>query len=388
MGGRPILAALLVALAAAASACVLVNAPDPGAPPPTPTPAEQSAPQATPAADPGAEATPTPAAGRAPGLHGLPDVASVVEAVAPSVVLVRSTLETTDASGRTSTGISRGSGVIFDARGYILTNHHVIEDAVTVDVVLSNGQPVDVEVVGSDTATDLAVLLMDSAFVNDDTVVTTIGDSDAARVGEWVIAIGNPLGFEGSVTVGVISAKDRSLQISDRVRLQDLIQTDAVINPGNSGGPLLNLDGQVLGINTAIIRGQLASGQEAEGIGFAVAATTVIPVARRIIEDGRVIWPRIGVSIDDVDPIVAAERGLSVDRGVLVLGLADGGPAQAAGIEEGDVIVAIDDATIAKFTDLRRLMLNRYRVGDTVRLRVIRAAVTLEFEVTLDELVF
>lgn len=386
MKGRPILGALLVALAAGASACVLVSAPDPYAPPPTATPTEQPAPQATPAADPAP--TPTPAAGRAPGLHGLPDVASVVEAVAPSVVLVRSTVETTDASGRTSTGISRGSGVIFDARGYILTNHHVIEDAVTVDVVLSDGQPVGVEVVGSDTATDLAVLLMDSAFVNDDLVVTAVGDSDAARVGEWVIAIGNPLGFEGSVTVGVISAKDRSLQISDRVRLQDLIQTDAVINPGNSGGPLLNLDGQVLGINTAIIRGQLASGQEAEGIGFAVAATTVIPVARRIIEDGRVIWPRIGISIEDVDPATAVERGLSVDRGVLVLGLADGGPAQAAGVEEGDVIVAIDDAPIAKFTDLRRLMLNRYRVGDTVTLRVIRAAVTLEFEVTLDELVF
>ena len=383
MRGRSILAALLLPLAAAASACVLVSAPAPGAPPPTPTATEQPAPQATPA-----EATPTPAAGRAPTLHGLPDVASVVEAVAPSVVLVRSTLETTDASGRASAGISHGSGVIFDARGYILTNHHVIEDAVKVDVVFSNGQPVNVEVVGSDTATDLAVLRMDSAFVNDSLVVTAIGDSDAARVGEWVVAIGNPLGFEGSVTVGVISAKDRSLQISDRVRLQDLIQTDAVINPGNSGGPLLNLDGQVLGINTAIIRGQLASGQEAEGIGFAVAATTVIPVAQRIIEEGRVIWPRIGVSIDDVDPVVAAEHGLSVDRGLLVLGLADGGPAQAAGVEVGDVIVAVDDAPIAKFTDLRRLMLYRYRVGNTVTLRVIRAAVTLELEVTLDELVF
>ncbi|MDE2765704.1 MAG: trypsin-like peptidase domain-containing protein, partial [Chloroflexota bacterium] len=216
-------------------------------------------------------------------------------------VLVRSTLETTDASGRTSTGISRGSGVVFNRRGYIITNHHVIEDAVKVDVVFSDGRPVDVEVVGSDIATDLAVLRLPSEFVDDSLVVTTIGDSDAARVGEWVVAIGNPLGFEGSVTVGVISAKDRSLQISDRVRLHDLIQTDAVINPGNSGGPLLNLDGQVLGINTAIIRGQLASGQEAEGIGFAVAATTVIPVAQRIIEDGRVIWPRIGVSIEDVD---------------------------------------------------------------------------------------
>ena len=384
MNASPLLTALLLPLAAAASACVLVSAPDPYAPAPTPT--EPPAPQATPAS--ATAPTPTPAAGRAPELHGLPDVAAVVEAVAPSVVLVRSTVETTDAFGRESTGISRGSGVVFDARGYVLTNHHVIEDAVKVDVVFSDGRPVDVEVVGSDSATDMAVLRLDPAFVNDDLVVTTIGDSQAARVGEWVVAIGNPLGFEGSVTVGVISAKDRSLQISDRVRLQDLIQTDAVINPGNSGGPLLNLDGQVLGINTAIIRGQLASGQEAEGIGFAVAATTVIPVARRIIEDGRVIWPRIGVSIDDVDPVVAAERGLSVDSGVLVMGLADDGPAQAAGVEVGDVIVAVDGAPVAKYTDLRRLMLNRYRVGDTVTVRVVRAAVTLEFEVTLDELVF
>ena len=389
MNGRPIVAALLLALAsAAASACVLVTVPDPAAPPPTPTLSEPPAPQATPAAQPAPGATPTPAAGRAPALRGLPDVASVVEAVAPSVVLVRSTVETTDSSGRTSTGFSRGSGVVFDPRGYIITNRHVVEDAVKVDVVFSDGQPVNVVVVGSDAATDMAVLRMDPEFVDDGLVVTPIGDSEAARVGDWVIAIGNPLGFEGSVTVGVISAKDRSLQLNASVRLQDLIQTDAVINPGNSGGPLLNMEGEVVGINTAIIRGALASGQEAEGIGFAVAATTVVPVARRIIEDGRVIWPRVGISIDDVDPILAAERGLSVDRGVLVVSLADGGPAQAGGVEVGDVIVAVDEAPITKFTDLRRLMLNRYRVGDTVTLRVVRAAVTLEFDVTLDELVF
>ena len=169
--------------------------------------------------------------------------------------------------------------------------------------------------------------------------------------------------------------------------LHDLLQTDAVINPGNSGGPLLNLEGEVIGINTAIIRGQLASGQEAEGIGFAVATTTAIPVAAQLIQNGRVIWPRIGVSIDDVTPVTAAEEDLSVDKGLLVRGLAPGGPAEMAGIEVGDVIIAIDGHPVEKFSDLRRLMLFHYKVGDSVLITIVRGAVTLDYGLTLDELV-
>lgn len=318
-------------------------------------------------------------------IGGFPDVATVAELVGPSVVLVRAKMDTTDRFGRTTEGTSRGSGVIVDAAGYILTNNHVVEDATFVDIVLNTGQELDIEVIGTDPSTDLAVLKIDPTQV-DNLVITPLADSSSARIGDWVIAIGNPLGFEGSVTVGVISAKDRSLALDD-VRLHDLLQTDAVINPGNSGGPLLNLRGEVIGINTAIIRGRLASGQEAEGIGFAVATTTAIPIVAQIIENGRVIWPRIGVSIDDVTPANADELGLSVDQGVLVVSLAEDGPAEAAGIEPNDVIVALDGEPVTKFTDLRRLMLNLYSVGDTVTVTVVRSAATLDFDVTLDELV-
>jgi S1-C subfamily serine protease len=319
-------------------------------------------------------------------LAGFPDVASVVDRVAPSVVLVLATTSQTDTFGRRTEGLSRGSGVIFDARGYILTNNHVVEDAPFVDIVLSNGQELGAEIVGTDPNTDLAVLKIDPSKV-EDLVVTPLAQSNNARIGDWVIAIGNPLGFEGTVTVGVISAKDRSLAISQN-RLHDLLQTDAVINPGNSGGPLLNLSGQVIGINTAIIRGTLPSGQEAEGIGFAVATTTAIPIAEQLIANGRVAWPRIGVGVDDVTPANASERGLSVDQGVLVESVATDGPAERAGIEVSDVIVALDGLPVTKFTDLRRLMLNLYAVGDTVSISVVRAAATLEIDVTLDELVF
>jgi len=332
------------------------------------------------------QAGPPDSSGVPPMLAGFPDVASVVDRVAPSVVLVLATTSQTDTFGRRTEGLSRGSGVIFDAQGYILTNNHVVEDAPFVDIVLSNGQELGAEIVGTDSNTDLAVLKIDPSKV-EDLVVTPLAQSNSARIGDWVIAIGNPLGFEGTVTVGVISAKDRSLAISKN-RLHDLLQTDAVINPGNSGGPLLNLSGQVIGINTAIIRGTLPSGQEAEGIGFAVATTTAIPIAEQLIANGRVVWPRIGVGVDDVTPANASERGLSVDQGVLVESVATDGPAERAGIEVSDVIVALDGLPVTKFTDLRRLMLNLYAVGDTVSISVVRAAATLEIDVTLDELVF
>jgi S1-C subfamily serine protease len=167
--------------------------------------------------------------------------------------------------------------------------------------------------------------------------------------------------------------------------LNDLVQTDAVINPGNSGGPLLNLAGEVIGINTAIIRGSIGNNQEAEGIGFSVSMGTAIPVSEQLIENGRVIRPRIGVQIIDVNPVVAAERGLSVDEGVLVLTVTPGGPAERAGIEVDDVIVLVDDIPVSSTTELVRLLLAGYAVGDNVRMSVVRSAVTLSFDMTLEE---
>ncbi|MEK9659719.1 MAG: trypsin-like peptidase domain-containing protein, partial [Chloroflexota bacterium] len=207
---------------------------------------------ATPTASPAPWPTATLSSSSVPA--SLPDVASVVERVLPGVVQVLATVEQRDFFGRLTEGTSQGSGVLFDAEGHILTNNHVVEGAKTVEVVLHSGETIPVKVVGTDPRTDLSVLKADPSDVADLPVVP-LGDTDAMRIGDWVIAIGSPLGYEGSVTVGIVSSKGRSLDLDSTITLYDLVQTDAVINPGNSGGPLLNLRGEVIGINTAIIRG-------------------------------------------------------------------------------------------------------------------------------------
>ena len=316
---------------------------------------------------------------------GFPDIASVVERVAPAVVQVIATVPEQNIFGQTTQTRSQGSGVIFRDDGYILTNNHVVEDATEVEIALASRERVSAEIIGTDPTTDLAVLKINPDDVSSITWAK-LGDTDAMRIGDWVIAIGSPLGFEGSVTVGVVSAKGRSLQIDQNSqRLNDLVQTDAVINPGNSGGPLLNLAGEVIGINTAIIRGSIGNNQEAEGIGFAVSMGTAIPVSTQLIENGKVIRPRIGVQILDVTPVNAAERGLSVDEGVLVVALVAGAPAERAGLEVDDVIVQVDDFPISSTTQLVRLFLTDYHIGDAVKVTVVRSAVTLTFDMTLEE---
>lgn len=350
-------------------------------------------PDATPAVDPtptgdaGSDLEPTPtSSGNSAVPNGFPDIASVVERVAPAVVQIIATTQEQNRFGRSVDATSQGSGVFFRSDGYVLTNNHVVEDATSVRVVLSSLERVDAEVIGTDPATDLAVLKIDPDEV-DEVTIATLGNTDAMRIGDWVIAIGSPLGFQGTVTVGVISAKGRSLQIDQNSpSLNDLVQTDAVINPGNSGGPLLNLVGEVIGINTAIIRGSIGNNQEAEGIGFSVSMGTAIPVSEQLIANGRVVRPRIGVQIIDVNPVNAAERGLSVDEGVLVVVVTPDGPADRAGIEIDDVIVLVDDIPVSSTTELVRLLLTDYRVGDTARMSVVRSAVTLSFDMTLAEI--
>ncbi|MBM3939876.1 MAG: trypsin-like serine protease [SAR202 cluster bacterium] len=326
-----------------------------------------------------------PASNTTGGVAALPDIAGVVERVAPAVVSVITKTQQRDIFGRPFESTGSGSGVIFDARGYVLTNNHVVQGATFIEVSLTNSQRLPVEVVGTDPQSDLAVLKIDPAKVNGGIVVAPLGDSDAMRVGDWIIAIGNPLGFlGGTVTVGIISAKDRQLDVSPTEVLYDMLQTDAVINPGNSGGPLLNLKGEVIGINTAIIRGTLSSGQRADGIGFSISSRAAAPVAQQLIESGRVVRPRLGVYIDDVDPVLASREGLSVEAGVYVSALIPGGPAERVGLRPGDVIVAIDGQSVTKTSELQRLMLTRYKVSDTVRVSVVRSAVQLTFDVTLE----
>ena len=316
----------------------------------------------------------------APLLGGLPDVAEVVERVSPAVVQVVATVPQTNIFGQQTMGTSQGSGVFFDERGYILTNNHVVNEATEVEVVLSSREHVDAEVVGVDADTDLAVLRVDPAEVGQ-MVVAPLGQTDVMRPGEWVIAIGSPLGFQGSVTVGVVSALGRSLAIDSTTRLDDLLQTDAVINPGNSGGPLLNLQGEVVGINTAIIRGQ-----QADGIGFSISMETAIPVSTQLIENGRVIRPRMGVVIQDLTHAMSIERNLAVHEGILVVAVMEDGPAERAGIQVDDVIVQVGDVPVTTTTELVRLLLTHYRVGDPARVTVVRSAIHLTFDLTLEEI--
>lgn len=318
---------------------------------------------------------------------GLPNLTVMVARVAPSVVSVITTVEQRDIFGRVVEGVSTGSGVIFDARGYIITNNHVVEGGAKVEVTFHTDpkRTWPVSVVGTDPLTDIAVLKLDPASIPSPLVVTPLGDAEALQIGEWVVAIGSPLGLTGTVTVGVVSAKGRSLDLAN-VQLIDLIQTDALINPGNSGGPLLNLQGQVIGINTATIRGAIGNGQEAEGLGFAVSATTVKIVVEQLIATGEVVWPRMGVSVRENDPAQAVELGLDIYHGVVILDIVSRGPAEKAGIRPMDVIVALDREEVQTVTRLLQLLRLQHKVGDIVAVTVVRGTDQRTFNVTLERL--
>lgn len=372
-------------LLAALAACLLAACTSAAAP--TPTPTSEAPPAATP--DPFRPLpTPTvdPLQRQADLLTAAYFIAETVERTMPAVVQVLATVEQTNVFGQTTPGVSQGSGVFFREEGYILSNEHVVADAVEVEVVLSNRQRLPAEVVGVDKQTDLAVLKVDPDEV-EDLVILRLGDVDRLRIGEWLVAIGSPLGFQGSVTVGVLSAKGRSLGAGGE-RLDNLLQTDAVINPGNSGGPLLNLNGEVVGINTRVIRESLSGGVSIDGMGFAISADTAIPVSQHLIEFGRVIRPRMGITVQDVNPTAVTERGLTVDEGALVISVAGDSPASRAGIEVDDVIVQVNGVPVTGTSQLVLMLLTDYRVGDTIEVEIVRAAVRFTFELTLEEVTF
>jgi len=270
-----------------------------------------------------------------------------------------------------------GTGVIIDAEGHIVTNNHVIEGATELRVTLGDGLEYPARLIGSDAATDLAVIKIEK----DNLPVAHFGDSNDLAVGEGAIAIGNPLGltFSQTVTVGVISAKQRIVTINEHNFT--FIQTDAAINNGNSGGPLVNLKGEVIGINTAKIK---IPG--VEGMGFAIPANTVKNITRDLIIHGRIIRPWIGVYWGgDVDEALAKQLQLPVTYGVLIQGAAEESPAAQAGIRRGDVIIAMGGKKIANFNDLRRTIFE-YSVGAKVELTIIRDGQEIKLDVTLAEL--
>ena len=270
-------------------------------------------------------------------------------------------------------GRSTGSGVIVDRKGYILTNNHVIENAREITVRLSDSRKFSATLVGRDPKTDLAVLKVDAP-----TPLPTaeLGDSSRLRVGQWAIAIGNPFGLDRTVTVGIVSATARN-----RVGVatyENFIQTDASINPGNSGGPLLNLDGKVIGINTAIV----AAGQ---GIGFSIPINEAKAVMGQLIARGRVVRGWLGVVIQDVTDELASSFGVRERDGVLVADVMKGGPAEAAGLRPGDIVVELNGTRIREVPDLQRRVAG-VAPGERVRVVVLRDGVRQPVTVTIAEM--
>ena len=332
-------------------------------------------------------ATPTPTFSAQPdlgraGLLQLPDIAGVVDAARPAVVSVVTEVLVRNISGRVVPDSHSGSGFTFDRRGYILTNNHVVEGARDVTVTLDDGRQFEAKVVGTDSLTDLAVLKIDG----EDFPAIPLADPSAVRVGDWVIAIGNALALPGgpTVTVGVISALDRAFPVTSETQLYGLIQTDASINPGNSGGPLLNLDGEVVAINTAVARGD-RSGRDVEGIGFAVGMDTAAPVAQQLMEKGRVQWAFLGVSLRELEPQIAAQVGVPIREGVLVADMNRDGPAWKAGIRPGDVIVSMGGQRVSTVRDLIRLLRQEHSVDEKVEVTVFREEKEMTVEVKLGE---
>ncbi len=273
---------------------------------------------------------------------------------------------------------SLGSGVIVDKRGYILTNNHVIEQATKIQVQL-NGDPAKytAKVVGTDEETDLAVIKIEP---NKELPTAKLGNSDGVQVGDWVLAIGSPFGLQASVTAGIISAKDRG-GIGIGRQFQRFLQTDAAINPGNSGGPLIDLAGEVIGINTAIITG----GRGYEGVGFALPSTTAINVYNQIVSAGRVTRGSIGVSFTEergTNPITLKELGAA--NGVVIEGVEPGSPAEKAGLKAGDIVTTVNGNAVKTGNDLVN-PIAQSPIGSKVRLTYIRDRTQKETSVTVED---
>jgi serine protease Do len=278
----------------------------------------------------------------------------------------------------TRTSLGSGFVVEFGGRKYILTNYHVVENAISIVVTAHSGDSRPARLLGADDLLDVAVLSVD----NLDLPAAPLGDSDALEIGDWVIAIGNPLGFSHTVTLGIVSALNRDVPRPDGSGyFRRMIQTDAAINPGNSGGPLVNAYGEVVGMNTLIAR-QTPTGIAVEGINFAVPINEIKLILAQLVEKGRVTRAWLGVYIQDVIP--GMERQLGVREGALITEVMRGSPAAKAGLRAGDAIVAVDGEKIRNSNDLQMAIMYR-RAGERVRLTVVRNRATMTVEVVLEE---
>jgi S1-C subfamily serine protease len=308
-------------------------------------------------------------------------VIGAVDRVSPSLV----NIEVHHAAARTRSGEPRerrggGSGFVFTPDGLILTNSHVVHDATRIDVTLSDGRRMPATAIGDDPASDLAVIRLEQARIDEPGLTAaSLGDSQQLRVGQLVVALGSPYGFQSTVTAGVVSALGRSLRSYSGRLIDDVIQTDAALNPGNSGGPLVDFAGRVVGVNTATIL-------PAQGICFAIGINTAKFVASRLLRDGRIRRSYIGVSAQTV-PVhrrVVRFYDLAKESGALVLSVEENSPAKRAGLRDGDIIVALEAKPVAGVDDLHRLLAD-IRAGASCALTVLRHTEKIELKIVPEE---
>jgi S1-C subfamily serine protease len=338
-------------------------------------------------------AAPSATASRAPSVPAASDFSSAIRDVAKRVkpAVVQITNEQVQFSGFTNQPFTVpagvGSGVIYDEQGHILTNDHVVEGAQQLTVALPDGSLYQAKLIGADPYTDLAVL----QIAGKDLPVAQFGDSRQLQVGDWVVAIGNALALPGGPTVsaGVVSALGRTVQEpgqndgSSGPYLFDDIQTDAPINPGNSGGPLIDLQGQVVGINT-LVAGQAEPGVQAQGIGFAISIATAKPIADQLVATGHASHPYLGVQQIPLNPVIASRLGTTVKSGVVIVEVGPGTPAATAGLQPRDIISAIDGTAVTDDSAFAKII-DSHKPGDTIALNVTRGRQTVELKAKLAE---
>jgi serine protease Do len=293
-----------------------------------------------------------------------PDIADVVAAVKPSVVAINTEVVSYDFFNRPYTQQGAGSGWVIDANGIIVTNNHVVDGAKTITVTMDDGTTytADTNAVFTDPLNDLAIIKLNATNLP----ALKIGNSSGMRIGDWVVAIGNALGQGTRATEGIVSQKGISLQVDQDQTLFNLIETSAAINPGNSGGPLVNLAGEVVGITSAKI-----SSVGVESMGYAISIDTAVPIIQELVNKGYVIRPWLGVGLYTVDQLAISQLNLSVDKGVVIVQVVAGGPADKAGLREGDVIVNMGGQDVTSIEDFTKV-LSATTIGDTLSIKYWR----------------
>jgi len=288
----------------------------------------------------------------------LPSIADVIAKVKPSVVAINTEITTLDFFNRQSTQEAAGSGWIIDKNGYIVTNNHVVEGAKSITIILDDGRVFSAEIIGTDTLTDLAVVKIQA----ENLPAADVGDSSILRIGDWVVAIGNSLGQGIRATQGIVSRMGVSLQVDANQLLYGLIETDAAINPGNSGGPLVNMAGEVIGINSV-----KTVQVEVEGVGYSISTQEAMPIIEQLISSGQASHPWLGVSLYPVDQYVMETFNLSIDRGAFIVEVVPGSPAGNAGLQPEDVILSFAGKKIDTVEDLV-IGIRSARVGQEVEI--------------------